>query len=360
MINFGTQSFTAIELGTQLVSAVYWGTQSVYPATQEVFIYLGHENQNSGSAGNTITKINQSRVIQWQRVSPWLSGFGSSTTNLFALNNRIYTAQYAGNPSNGGTSSSYDANGVSLNVYSHSPAPANNPTQSRQLIDVAADTSGNIYVCGARDNTTGFQASLRKLSSTGSQIWRYDHLTRVNSVSVDGSNNVYFGGLVNTSSISIRKLNSSGVSQWSANHGATVNRVLADTSGNLYVAGLTGTGGFTVRKYNTTGSLQWSRGLNTHGQIRALAFDSIGNIWCGGATASGNPTWSVVEYDTSGNALGYYNMSGVFDMDIDDNDDVYVANGGRGAGKYSSSGILSWTYSVPNNRSINGIVTATY
>lgn len=352
MINFGTQSFTAIELGTQLVSAVYWGTQSVYPTTQEVFIYLGHANQNSGSAGNTITKINQSRSIQWQRPTPWLSGFASSTNALVAKNNKIYTSQQTGNPSNAGTSSVYDANGLVLGTYSRNNRGSN-------AVDV--DSLGNIIFGGQRFTATaGQENSLIKLSTTFSVLWRYDHNSNVSSVSVDGSNNVYFGGLVNTGSVSIRKLNSSGVSQWSANHGATVNKVLADTSGNLYVAGLTGTGGFTVRKYNTTGSLQWSRGLNIHGQIRALAFDSIGNIWCGGATARGNPTWSVVEYDTSGNALGYYNMSGVFDMDIDDNDNVYVANGGRGAGKYSSSGILSWTYSVPNNRSINAIALATY
>ena len=351
MINFGTQSFTTIELGTQLVSAVYWGTQSVYPTTQEVFIYIGHQNQNSGSAGNTITKMNQSGVIQWQRVSPYLGGFGSSTNALATKDNKIYTSQNTGNPSNAGTSSVYDANGLVLGTYSRNNRGSN-------AVDV--DSLGNIIFGGQRFTATpGQENSLIKLSTTFSVLWRYDHTSNVSSVSVDGSNNVYFGGFVNTGSVSIRKLNSSGVSQWSANHGATVNKVVADTSGNLYIAGLTGTSGFTMRKYNTSGTLQWSRGVNTHGQLRGLAFDSSGNIWAAGATARGNATWSVVEYDTNGNALGYYDYGSVFDIQIDTSDNVYIANNNI-IRKYTSSGVLSWTYSVPNNRSINAIALATY
>jgi hypothetical protein len=351
MINFGTQSSGTIYLGTQAIIAAYWGTQSLFPTTQEVFIYIGHANQNSGSAGNTITKINQSLSIQWQRPTPWLSGFGSSTNALVAKNNKIYTSQQTGNPSNAGTSSVYDANGLVLGTYSRNNRGSN-------AVDV--DSLGNIIFGGQRFTATaGQENSLIKLSTTFSVLWRYDHNSNVSSVSVDGSNNVYFGGLVNTGSVSIRKLNSSGVSQWSANHGATVNKVLADTSGNLYIAGLTGTSGFTMRKYNTSGTLQWSRGVNTHGQLRGLAFDSSGNIWAAGATARGNATWSVAEYDTNGTPLGYYNFGPVFDIQIDSSDNIYVVNNMRIA-KYTSSGVLSWTYSVPNNRSINAIALATY
>lgn len=351
MIKFGTQSSNIVYLGTQAITAAYWGTQSVYSATQEVFIYIGHQNQNSSSAGNTITKINQSRQIQWQRPSRWISGYGSGTNDLVAKDNKIYTSQNTGHPSISGTSSVYDANGVVLGTYSRND-------RGNNAVDV--DSSGNIILAGQRFTATvGQENSLIKLSTTFSVLWRYDHGTNVSSVSVDGSNNVYFGGLVNTSNISIRKLNSSGVSQWSANHGATVNKVLADTSGNLYIAGLTGTSGFTMRKYNTSGTLQWSRGVNTHGQLRGLAFDSSGNIWAAGATARGNATWSVVEYDTNGNALGYYDYGSVFAIQIDTSDNVYIANNNI-IRKYTSSGVLSWTYSVPNNRNINAIALATY
>lgn len=179
----------------------------------------------------------------------------------------------------------YTAAGVQSAYYN-----IDDPTR---IYSLCLDSSGNIYTAGVGND------EVAKYNSSGVQQWSYDHGDGLYGIAVDGSGNVYVTGSIGTGTYTTRKFNSSGSLQWSVNHGATTNGIAIDGSSNVYIVGATGTGGYNFRKYNSSGSLQWSK---SHGaSLGCVCIDSQGYIWVGGST--GTDSHTIRKYDSSGTLI---------------------------------------------------------
>ncbi len=208
--------------------------------------------------------------------------------------------------------------------------------------DVAADSSGNVYVTGQ----TGGYIFLIKYNSSGTKQWteQFGNSSSTDygyGVDVDSSDNIYVtgftgGGLDNNSSaggndIFLTKFYDNGTKQWTQQLGTSgediAYGVATDSSANVYVTGYTGGGldgtnagsyDLFVVKYNSSGTKQWTQQLGTssseYGQD--IASDSSGNIFVTGYTGGG--------LDGNTNSGG---------------DDIFLV-------KYNSSGTKQWTKQI--------------
>lgn len=213
-------------------------------------------------------------------------------------------------------------------------------------IDVAADASGNAYMCGSTISSSniattgsyqvtfgGFEdAFLVKFNITGTRQWatyyggiEYDNFV---DIEIDGSNNIYVAGETGSSSgiassgahqtafganfnydIYLVKFNASGARQWATYYGGGGHDIWAsvatDASGNVYLAGetsstsaiatsgayktaITGAQDGFLAKFNSSGVRQWGTyfGGTAHDRFYNLACDPSGNIYACGETQS--------------------------------------------------------------------------
>jgi uncharacterized protein YjdB len=212
---------------------------------------------------------------------------------------------------------------------------------------VATDASGNVYIAGATESTSGiatpgaFQTTyaggvyngfLVQFNSAGVRQWGTYYggsgSEIAQSVTTDVSGNVYIaGGASSTSGVAspgayqttlagggsdafLAKFNSSGVRQWGTYCGGTLsdeaNGVATDGSGNVYISGFTAStsgiatagayqstygggpeDGFVV-KFNSSGARQWGTYFGGSGdeQMFGLTVDVSGNVYVPGYTSS--------------------------------------------------------------------------
>jgi len=107
---------------------------------------------------------------------------------------------------------------------------------------------------------------------------------------------VYTGGLPTVgTSISTRKYTDAGVAVWGKNHGATVYAIAVDSAGNVYTGGAR-TGNLTTRKYDPNGTLLWS--VDHGADVRGIAVDASGNVYAGGVLIPG--VGSLRKYNAAG------------------------------------------------------------
>ena len=183
-------------------------------------------------------------------------------------------------------------------------------------------------------------------------------------ITVDSSGNVYLAGLnyITYSSAGVAKLNSSSDIQWSsyANPGSNSTTyfygVFVDGSGNVYTGGVTDSDNNAILfKYNSSGVLQWKKSLGTSSSaeyITGIASDSYGNIYAAGYF-EGRP--ALIKLDSSGNTIWKrkWNQSGRTDgrIVIDSSDNIYVFGWTNAVGqggldflllKWNSSGTIQW------------------
>jgi hypothetical protein len=190
---------------------------------------------------------------------------------------------------------------------------------------ISVDSSGNVYYLHTVYVSNGaayYQVIAKHNGSTGANIWyvQYFYQSQRNlGITVDSSNNVYFGAAV-SSVFYLIKLDSTGA----------IVLTRSTTNSEWFSAGVYGGQGVTCSAFTTAGAIVC--GLVQNGGSRMVKFDTGFNV-----------TWARQLVNPSGNCV--FNGS----TSSDTNDNYYTCgygdNGGYQYGilvKYNSAGTLQW------------------
>ena len=333
-----------------------------------------------------IAKYNSSGTLQWQRIVSESSSFGyaqgitsDSSGNVYITGHATDTLQHAyvikyntsgtlqwhrklQNGSTRGRGIAVDSSGNvyvtgsfqpdSSRVFTAKYNSSGTLQWQRQLtpigseysgygVDIAADSSGNVYVTAQIDQVHTFATILvLKYNTSGTLQWHrkaYQNSSFAGGIAVDSSGNVYIGGVIaeysgsypnNITSGYIIKYNTSGTLQWqrklritggSTPGGGNISGISVDSSGNSYVAGNCGdtNGGVNVlglvAKYNTSGTLQWQRhfrhgnGVGQNGGYPNGIYADSSNVYVTGTCDGSNNAGFVIKISQDGNTSGTVN-----------------------------------------------------
>ena len=186
------------------------------------------------------------------------------------------------------------------------------------IIGCTTDPSGNIIVCGrGYYHGSAWLNTTMKFDSSGTLIWQRRYGTASEDFigyasACDSSGNVYVAGARGTLGTAssyrgfIIKYNSSGTLQWQYQYnegvlGGGLYNLKIDSNNNLYATGYVGTGASTIAtllKLNTSGDIVWQRKFTGGtGYYFDPTFDSNGNIYISGSDGT-NSAW--FKYNSSG------------------------------------------------------------
>jgi Beta-propeller repeat len=249
----------------------------------------------------------------------WTGVVTDSSENVYATG-YVYNASVDGQTPIGGGDvvlTKYNASGVKQWTKQFGT------TTEDYATEIAADSSGNVYITGYTDPTdlfTNTNVFITKFNPSGVQQWNQTLSSPVNDfsngIAVDSSDNVFITGYTvgdidgvgpgtnaGAGDFYLAKYNSSGTQQWIRQLGSSQDdlafNVGVDASGNAYVTGYSqstfdgnaNAGGYDLFaiKYNTSGTKQWSKLLGTpqNDQGFGIAVDSSGNSYISG-TSGGN------------------------------------------------------------------------
>lgn len=349
---------------------------------------MGITNYVANSSGSLqLAKYNSLGEIEWQRSLSSGRATGSGDVAVDSSGNVYVAATYVISSVDYWVLAKYDTYGIL--AWQKQISFGSSSATSNPVTDITLDSSGNIYVTGHSTgyNTGGYlHAITHKYDGNGTVIWqrRYGDSVAANAISnytygvdVDSSGNVYVVGARTDNPYSLdtfitTKYNSSGTILWQRRlYGAnsTITRgygIAVDSSGNVYVTGYYSTNTdktMIFAKYDTSGTLQWQRNLGSQdlsiGGL-SVALDSSGDpYFCGYSTnSSGIRTIQIVKYNSSGTIQWQRRLSGTEDSQawsvaIDADDRVCICGWTERSGisgfilaKLPSDGSATGTYSV--------------
>ena len=254
---------------------------------------------------------------------------------------------------------------------------------SDESVDVAVDSTGNIYVTGSSEgDTTNRDCTTVKYDPNGNEVWVARFSTPGDAgdygafVSVDPWDNVYvcgysYGFGTGGDYITI-KYDPDGNELWMARYNGTddssdnLNGMHIDAQGNVYVTGQSTDIGpqwlITTIKYDTEGNQLWvakyDGPASDYNYCRSVTVDDQGNVYVTGYVSyvDAEEDCVTIKYDADGNQLwaALYNRPGdEYDSGVDLMPDtqgnvvVLVNSGSSGTAdimtlKYDSSGNLLW------------------
>jgi uncharacterized delta-60 repeat protein len=265
--------------------------------------------------------------------------------------------------------------------------------------DIAADATGNVYVCGSAETGNAADYVTIKYNSSGVQQWAtlYNG-SGVNSdqayaLALDPSGFVYvtgysWGGTAADFDIATLKYNNNGVQQWVYRYNGPGTRfdsgqdIEVNGSGDVYVCGYTRAAvGITnyesvLLKINNTGTFQWAQTYNGPGndydRANKVLIQSNGNVVITGRSVGTTSTAEdliLLNYNgTSGTVIWERRYDGGFvqwdegkDLSTDQFGNIYVTGFSYNSGtnnnyitfKYDSTGTMEWLvkYNGPANNS---------
>lgn len=309
----------------------------------------------TGSYGDIfVAKLNAAGAYQWLVRADGVGSKSGTGIALDASGNVYVTGTFAPGTATFGTTVLTNAGPYTTDAFvakldaagQWQWAVQTTGTNSEQIVALAADAAGTVYVAGSSFGATATATSfgtqtlpaggtfVAQVSSAGQWQWvrtgGYSH----RSLAVDATGNAYvagyywgaslsFGSVVLTGSASsstnayVAKISPSGQWQWAAGNSSTSNypsgvqlhAVTVDATGNVYAAGVvgsgygaslgsvalngpgSGSGGFLfVAKLSAAGQWQWARqttatGFEPYATPNALAVDATGALYVGGQLA---------------------------------------------------------------------------
>ena len=352
-------------------------------------VYVAGNSPGDTSANDITTiKYNSAGQQQWvQRYNgPGNSDDGTNGTNAIAVDSsgNVYVAGWsAGTENTDYVVIKYNSNGDQqwAERYNGSGNGYDAP------YGIALDSSGNVYVTGtSTGDGTGSDYTKIKFNNNAQQQWAKSYNGSGNgydagqALAVDDSGNVYVTGVSTAQNglgdcVTI-KYDTDGNEQWAktydgpANGNDYGNSVTVDGSGNVYVTGTsagakTGQDYLTI-KYDSSGQQLWASTYsspdNNWDEGRSIGLDGSGNVYVTGVLEysegkASTDDWGTIKYDSSGTEQWVQIYNGpasiadeAWSIAVDVNGNSYVVGYSNGPTsgsdltsiKYDTDGVQQW------------------
>lgn len=256
-------------------------------------IITGYSTGVGSQADFTTLKYNSEGVLLWQqRYNAPVNGDDRAFGIVADRVGNIYVTGYIALVGNDIYTIKYNANGV----YIWGRVISGTGNGDDKAFGITTDSLGNnIYVCGYTNNdTTGFDFTVAKYDSSGSQLWQRNYNGPGNDddkafgIVVDRVQNIYVTGYstgINTGmDLTTIKYSNSGSPLWTSRYNdTTVNRndraygIVVDAIGNSYITGYTttdtsGRTDYLTLKLSSSGQTIWNTRYNGTGNYKDTAF----------------------------------------------------------------------------------------
>lgn len=314
--SYGPSPFSAASGSVTPIDPSYY-MASYNPSASSAWYTSGGGADSSGNLftslyqSPTVNKYSFTGVLQWQKTSSSVTAFYGScmdtSGNFYAVgpatNNRAYLAKF-------------DTNGNAVLQRDF----VLNVGETAYSKRVYVDASGNIYMTVIAYQSCVPYWFVVKMNSSGTLQWQKRFTTdEIIGVAADSSGNVYvaesYGGL------GVAKFDSSGNMLWRKvvnNVNSYATNITVDSSGVPVVCGAFYSGSSYnafVMKVNSDGTLAWSRLLaeatgSYQNTAWAVACDSSNSVYFTGAQSqNGTPALLLAKYSSSGTLQWQRNLS---------------------------------------------------